>query len=73
MRKSLLVMTLLLSIAAGAMAQSTEDEFNELDAVRENLISQAELYKFESKAKIDQPVVLSLHKESLLNLSLIHI
>ena len=65
MRKSLLILGFLLAMTSGAIAQSTENEFNELDAVRENLLQQARAYKFESKS--DHPVDLSLHDESLLN------
>ena len=67
MRKSLLIIGLLLAMASGAMAQSSENEFNELDAVREGLLEQANRYKFVSLPTAGKPVDLSLHDESLLN------
>jgi len=67
MRKFLFILGFVLAMTSGAMAQSSEDEFNELDAVRENLLEQANRYKFESLAQSNDPVDLRLHDESLLN------
>ena len=67
MRIALLILAFLLLMASGLRAQSNEDEFNELDVVREKLVSQAKMYKFEAVSTSGQPADLSLHDESLLN------